>query len=286
MLHLLVSATLLLASGTVSGADVSLVGRYTLPAEGKTYGGLSAIHVSDDGTEMIAVSDRGTITQGTITRNADGQIVDIAVTPPTPITPYPYDTRHSLNDSEGIAVAPDGTIYISFESFTRIGKFAGIGAREEMIPRPLEFSGLQNNAGLEALAIDAEGRLYTIPERSGRWDTPFPVYRYDGQSWTTPYAIPRTESFLVVGADFGPDGMLYLLERDFSGIGFLTRVRRVDFDAQTSETVMQTGLGVHGNMEGISVWQNAAGEIIMTLIADDNFRSFLNNEIAEYRIDG
>lgn len=285
MFELLFSATLLLASGT-TGADVSLVGRYTLPADGKTYGGLSAIHLSDDGTDMIAVSDRGSITTGQIVRNPDGQIVDILVAAPDRIKAYPHNTQASLKDSEGIAVAPDGTIYISFEGHTRVGKFAHPGAREEVIPRPREFGSMQGNAGLEALAIDAQGRLYAMPERSGRHDRPFPVYRFDGTRWTQPFAIPRTESFLIVGADFGPDGMLYVLERDFSGIGFLTRVRRVDFDAGTAETLLQTGLGVHGNMEGISVWENAAGETIMTLIADDNFRSFLNNEIAEYRVDG
>lgn len=285
MLHFVVSATLLLVSGA-SGADVSLVGRYTLPAEGKTYGGLSAIHISDDGSHMIAVSDRGTITQGDIVRDQSGQIVDVIVDAPVKITPFPHETRASLLDSEGIAVAPDGTFYISFEGFTRVGKFTEVGAPEEVVPITPEFSGMQSNAALEALAIDSEGRLYALPERTGRYDRPFPVYRFDGTRWSQPFAIPRTESFLVVGADFGPDGLLYLLERDFSGIGFLTRVRRVDFDAATSETILQTGLGVHGNMEGISVWQNAAGETIMTLIADDNFRGFLNNEIAEYRVDG
>ena len=285
MLHLLVSATLLLVSGA-SGADVSLVGRYTLPADGKTYGGLSAIHISDDGSHMIAVSDRGTITQGDIVRDPDGQIVDIRVDAPVAIKPYPHQTRGSLLDSEGIAVAPDGTIYISFEGFTRVGRFADVGSMEEVIPITPEFIDMQSNAALEALAIDGQGRLYALPERTGRYDRPFPVYRLDGAKWTQPYAIPRTESFLVVGADFGPDGLLYLLERDFSGIGFLTRVRRVDFDLGTSETLLQTGLGVHGNMEGISVWENTNGETIMTLIADDNFRGFLNNEIAEYRVDG
>ncbi|MEL6570201.1 MAG: esterase-like activity of phytase family protein [Pseudomonadota bacterium] len=285
MFHFLVSASILLASGA-SGADATLVGRYVIPAEGKTYGGLSAIHIGDEGRNLITISDRGTIAQGEIVRDPAGQIVDILMTQPSEIDVFAFDTRRKLNDAEGIAVDADGAMYVSFEGHARIGKFSDIAAREEVIPMANDFAALQGNSGLEALAIDADGALYTIPERSGRYSTPFPVYRYDGANWSIPFAIPRTEQYLVVGADFGPDGKLYLLERDFSGIGFLTRVRRVDFEAELSETILQTGLGVHGNMEGISVWENPAGETIMTLIADDNFRGFLNNEIAEYRIDG
>lgn len=285
MLQLIVSATILLAGG-VSGADATLIGRYTLPSDGDVYGGLSAAHVSDDGRKILMVSDRGTLVSGEIIRDPAGQIVDMLVSAPVPITPLDDDSYYTLLDSEGLAVAPDGTIYVSFEGRNRVGRFATITSQEEPLPRMPAFDALHDNSGLEALAIDADGALYTLPERSGRYDRPFPVYRYANGKWTTPYAIPRTQSYLMVGADFGPDGKLYLLERDFSGIGFYTRVRRVDLQAQTAETILETGLGVHGNMEGISVWRNAAGEMIMTLIADDNFNAFLNNEIAEYRING
>lgn len=285
MLHLLFAATLLLASAG-GDADVTLIGQYALPAEGRTYGGLSAIHISDDGRKVITVSDRGTIATGDIQRGPDGAIVDIEMAPPVALKPYPHETRAALRDAEGIAVDAEGTIYISFEGYHRIGRFADIDAQEEVIARPRDFEGFQGNAGLEAIAIGPDGAIYTMPERSGRRDTPFPVYRYVDGAWSQPYAIPRSFSYLIVGADFGPDGKLYLLERDFGGIGFLTRVRRVDFATSSAETLLETGFGVHGNMEGISVWENPAGELIMTLIADDNFSSLLINEIAEYRIDG
>ena len=282
MLQILFSAAILLVGG-LGLAESTLVGRFVIHTDGGRIGGLSAIHLNADGTSLIVVSDRGTILEGNITRNTDGQIVDIIMTASETLTTA---KRRTDRDSEGLAVAPDGTIYISFEGQHRIGKFAALGDIEETLPIPREFEGLQSNSSLEALAIGEDGALYTIPERSGRFDRPFPVYRFKNGTWDQPYAISRTGAYLMVGADFGPDGLLYVLERDFTGFGFNTRVRRLDLDSATADVVLETGIGVHGNMEGISVWRNAEGELIMTLIADNNFRSLLTNEVAEYRISG
>lgn len=282
MLQILFSAVILLVGG-LSFAESTLLGRFVIHTDGGRIGGLSAVHLNADGSALVAVSDRGTILAGNITRNAEGQITDIAMGDPADLT---TTERWTGRDSEGLAIAADGTIYISFEGQHRVGKFTTFGADEETLPIPREFEGLQGNSSLEALAIDADGALYTIPERSGRFDRPFPVYRFQNGVWDQPYAIPRTGAYLMVGADFGPDGMLYVLERDFTGFGFYTRVRRLGLDAAKADVILETGIGVHGNMEGISVWENADGALIMTLIADNNFHSLLTNEVAEYRIGG
>lgn len=285
MLQLIFSATILLAGGP-STAETTLLGRYVLPSENKTYGGFSAIEIGDDGASMVAISDRGGFTIGAITRNADGTIADIAVGPPIPINIPSTSSSTGIRDAEGLAIAADGTLYVSFEGNHRIGRFTEPTALEETLPSSAEFSAFAGNSGLEALAIDAAGTLFAIPERTRRRADPFPVYRFKDGTWDIPYLIPRTGDLLMVGADFGPDGRLYVLERQVTSIGFYTRVRRIDLETFAAEVILETGLGVHGNMEGISIWTNAAGETIMTLIADDNYRRILNNEIAEYLIDG
>lgn len=285
MLHLLFSAAILLSGGP-GLADASLVGRFVIHSDGGKVGGLSALHLADNGTSITALSDRGSILVGEFTRDEEGQITEIEMRSLNALVHSGASDGWTSRDSEGLAIAPDGTIYVSFEGAHRIGAFAAPDAPENTLPVPREFRSLQDNSSLEALAIDADGALYTIPERSGRFDRPFPIFRFKDGQWDQPYAIPRTEAYLVVGADFGPDGKLYILERDFTGFGFYTRVRRLDLDAATAETILETGIGIHGNMEGISVWENAKGETIMTLVADNNFHSLLTNEIAEYRIDG
>ena len=146
-------------------------------------------------------------------------------------------------------------------------------------------SNLQGNSSLEALAIGPDGALYTIPERSGRMTRPFPVYRFKDGKWDIPFAIPRRDEHLVSGADIGPDGRLYVLERQFTGLGFKTRVRRFELDGTHETTVLDTANATHDNLEGISVWRDAAGQLRITMISDDNFKFFQQTQIVEYQID-
>ncbi len=146
---------------------------------------------------------------------------------------------------------------------------------------------MQNNSGLEALAIDTAGDLYAIPERSGTEARPFPVYRFRDGAWSQPFAIPRRPPHLPVAADFGPDGRLYLLERHFAGLAFQSRVRVFtleDDQIVQEQTLIDTLPGQHDNLEGMAVWQDAAGRIRLTMISDDNFNFFQRTEIVEYAL--
>ncbi|MDG1377610.1 MAG: esterase-like activity of phytase family protein [Yoonia sp.] len=189
-------------------------------------------------------------------------------------------------DSEGLAIAPDGTVYISTEGPRhRVYEFPAGATKAIPLPQHPDFANLQRNSSLEALAIGADGALYTLPERSGRMTRPFPVYRYKDGAWDIPFRIPRTGEHLVSGADVGPDNRLYILERDFTGVGFKSRVRRFDLDGTGETTVLDTRNGTHDNLEGISIWRDSEGHLRLTMISDDNFNFFQQTEIVEYQID-
>ncbi len=247
------------------------------------FGGFSAIDVTDDGAGFVAISDRGGFTSGRFKRE-HGVIRAIDAAPVQPLrgtggTPI----AAGENDSEGLAIGADGQVFISFEGVHLVRLFDSAWSKSTPLPRPRDFADMQANASLEALAIGLDGALYTMPERSGRADLPFPVYRFKDGRWDQPFHIPRRGAFLIAGADIGPDGRLYLLERDFAGIGFRSRVRRFDLTGGREEALLQTSTGTHGNLEGISVWQDAFG-LRLTMIADDNFRFFQQTEIVEYRL--
>lgn len=270
--------------GQTMASGVAQVGRFIWLNDDPAFGGMSGIEISDDGSRFIALSDRSTLWEGTVSRK--GGIIT-ALTPDL-ITPLHISdgspTDHDTGDSEGLALGPDGTVYISFEGLARVAAYPDVTGPAVRIPRYPAFDALQPNASLEALAIDEDGALYTLPERSGRATQPFPVYRYKDGTWTTAFEVMREGPFLPVGADIGPDGLFYLLERDFTGIGFRSRVRRFDMTGGQAKTLIETRTGVHDNLEGLSVWRDQTGTIRLTLISDDNFKFFQTTEVVEYRV--
>ncbi|WP_415639340.1 esterase-like activity of phytase family protein, partial [Paracoccus nototheniae] len=154
------------------------------------------------------------------------------------------------------------------------------------LPRPPKLPGMGQNSGLEALAIRDDGLIVAVPERSANESTPFTVLAFDG-AWSDYAQIRRDPRWLAVGADFGPDGWFYLLERDFRGIlGFATRVRRMQLTPgvlQDDEILLETSPLQYDNLEGISVWHDGTG-IRITMISDDNFLFLQRTEIVEYRL--
>jgi len=283
MARFLVLCSLLLW-GQFCWAQAELVGRYIWYEPQSNFGGISGIEVDADGLGFVAVSDRGLFLTGTIMREA-GDITEVSLTRLSKIKNLRgAPLRGGNNDSEGIAIGTDGRIYVSFEGNARIRFFDSIDGNENInVPHP-DFLRFQINSALEALAIDSENRLYTLPERSGRANRPFPVYRSRNAVWDIVFHIARRGTFLPVGADIGPDGKFYLLERDFTGLGFRSRVRRFDVDGTNEETVLQTANATHDNLEGLTVWQDTDGAIRLLMIADDNFKFFQHTEIVEYRL--
>lgn len=288
MRKLVVLLALLAGCGGLSAQRqaADLVGVYVWDHDHPAFGGMSGIEITDDGTRFTAINDRGFLAHGTITRT-DGRITGLIVDRMAKMRNMAGQRLTAAwSDSEGLAIGADGTISVSFEGKHRILQFTGpfTDASSSLID-PF-FQTLQGNSSLEALAIGADGALYTLPERSGLATRPFPVLRFRGKTWEKAFEIPRRGTFLAAGADIGPDGLFYLLERDFTGIGFRTRIRRFDLTGAGEEVLLETANATHDNLEGISVWRDEAGDLIMTLIADDNFQFLQETEIVEYRIDG
>jgi hypothetical protein len=268
-------------------ADAEWLGSLAWRSDDPLLGGMSAIELAPDGAGFLALSDRGAITSGVLERDASGAVSGIAA---APLVKLLGKGRALLpkgrSDSEGLALLPDGSFFIAFEGAARVLYYRDATANPENLPRPDAFRRMARNASLEALAVAGDGTLYTLPEQAGGGEGPFPVWRYAQGEWDQPFNIERGGDFLPVGADFGPDGQLYILERNFLGLGgFAARVRRFARDTGgAGEIVLETRAGRHDNLEGLSVWQDGAGAIRLTMISDDNFRFFQRTEIVEYRL--
>ena len=252
------------------------------------FGGYSGFALQPDGRTFLAVSDKGTWARGEIERS-EGRLDAVHLTAIGDLHDISGATLGGLDfDSEGLAVDARGRAFVSFESFHRVRRYDDIDGPAANVPSHRDFRRLQSNSGLEALAIDAGGTLYAIPERSGAWERPFPVYRLRDGKWDRTLELRRDGTFLVVDADFGPDGKLYVLERDFGWVkGFATRVRRFTLgpDGFTEEAILlETPFGALDNMEGIATWRDAEGRIRVVLISDDNFFPLQRTMLVEYLV--
>lgn len=271
-----------------TAADLQHRGTYVWENPDPDFGGLSGLWVSDAGDALVAVGDRGHFLEADISRD-NSRISALTVTTfDALIGRDGGDLSGILVDAEGLAIAPDGTRYVSFEGNPRVWRYDSFSDRPQWTHTWNHFWQLQRNSGLEALAIDDNGDLYAIPERSGKWERPFHVYRYNGTAWDDRLRLPRSEKFLVVGADFGPDGKFYLLEREFKWLGgFKSRIRRFDLTANgfsNEETLLSSNWAQYDNLEGISVWTNESGETIITLVSDDNFSVFQSTTLVEFAV--
>ena len=113
------------------GAEPVLLGSYHWQSDDPHFGGFSAIEVLDHGAGFIALSDRGRMTQGSFARD-EGVITGVAFGPLEPLRgPHRAPLSDAQSDSEGLAIGPDGQIFVSFEwthgirSFDRVGGFGG-----------------------------------------------------------------------------------------------------------------------------------------------------------------
>lgn len=268
----------------------NFISTYVWTSDDPKHGGFSGLEMSADGLAFTAISDRVGWSRGKILRDGNGRITAVSAAPVIPLLDTGSRPLAGLRaDSEGLAIGPDGTAYISFEgkAVARVMVFPSLDKPGKDLPRPPEFANFTANGALEALAIDAQGTLYTLPERP-RGAGALPVYRYRKGTWDQTLTLPRRPGFDAVGADFGPDGRLYLLERGFHGMaGFSSRVRSFALknDIFTDERQeLQSPAGMHDNLEGIAVWRDPKGDIRLTMIADDNFFWLQRTEFVEYRV--
>ena len=290
--RLAVALGLALLSGFQGSAEPSppegFLGSHVWRMADSAFGGLSAIELSEDGQSFVALGDKGMFLRGTLQRDGTGRIVDVLAGPIRRLraadTGEPLASRRS--DSEGLAIGPDGQAFVSFENRSRVASLdIETGLTRDLEGHP-DFAALPRNGALEALAIGPDLRLYALPEdpAEGR----IPVYLWDKGVWDAKLTVPRRGRFLPVAADFGLDGRLYVLERDFRALGgFSSRLRRFDLgaDGLTGEaTLLETPFALHDNLEGLSVWRDDQGVLRATMISDDNFIFVQQTQIVEYRL--
>lgn len=240
--------------------------------------------MSGDGQQMTVISDRGQLVRAVVNRSG-GRITGVAVQDSKRLGRASGGRlRKKASDAEGLAIGQNGQAYVSFEHRHRIMQTnTQTGRTSGKIGLPFENT-LGDNAGVEALAIDASGTLFAIAEQPLAGDAPFPLYAFQGGKWRVSARIPKRGPFVPVGADFDRFNRLWVLERATTPLGFRSRIRRfvIDPSAPQEHTMLTTIPARYDNLEGLSVWSDQRGQMHVTMISDDNFMRILRTQIVEY----
>jgi hypothetical protein len=275
-------------SGGTSGDLAEHISTYTWRLHDGWFGGFSGIELSEDGRQMVAISDRGMFVTGTLQREK-GAVSDVENVEAFRVldTKGTFPKKAGMRDSEGLVLQKNGKLVVSFEGNHRLNRFAQPGAKAQGMAWRKEFNKMKLNGGFEALAIDNLGKIFAVPEQPVGDDSVAQVFMLKKGQWEKAFTLPRAKQFQPVGADFGPDGRLYLLERGFNGLGFRVRVRSFSVEktgASDEKLLLRKGIGIHDNLEGLAVWRDESERVRLTMISDDNFRLIQRTEIVEYVI--
>jgi hypothetical protein len=262
-------------------------GGLVLTSSYREFGGISAIRPAADGGKFISVSDQGRWFRGRIVYEGTRPvgIADAEMAPILGPDGQPVAAR-GWYDTESIA-EDGGTLYIGIERVNQILRFDygkdGLLARGQSIPVPPAIRGLPYNKGLEALVFIPKGHplagtLVAISERGLDKAGNLLAFLIGGPSPGT-FAVKRKAEFDVSDVALLPGGDLLLLERRFRWTsGLAIRIRRIALaDVKPGAIVdgsilFEADLGYQiDNMEGLGIHRTAAGEIVLTLVSDDNF---------------
>jgi hypothetical protein len=261
----------------------------------RKFGGFSALRMGADGQHFVSLNDNGYWLTGRIVYEGE-RPVGIADAEMAPMLGPDGRTLAARGwfDTESLA-EQDGVYYVGIERVNRVVRFDfaknGMRARAAVVTTPPGIATLPNNKGLEALAFAPRGSklagtLIAFSERGLDADGNLKAFLIGGP---TPgeFSVRRSEDFDISDCTVLPGNDLLLLERRFSLLrgGIAMRLRRLALADIKPGAVVDgpvlffADMGYQiDNMEGISTHRTAAGDLILTMVSDDNF-SFLQRTI-------
>ena len=282
--------------------ELEFRGGLILTSPHRNFGGISSIRVSPDGGSFIALTDKGYWLRARIAYGAGRPIgiTDAEMAPMLGPDGRPLSKR-GWYDTESLA-EDGGTLYVGIARVQQIVRFDyakdGLAARGIPIAVPLGVRTLPANKGLECLVIPPKGQplagtLIAISERGLDAQGNIFGFLIGGASPGT-FTVKRSDDFDITDCATTPRGDLLILERRFSwAIGVAMRIRRVALSQVRPGALLDGPALIFAdmsfqidNMEGLAVHRAATGELVLTLISDDNFSPIQRNVLLQFTLVG
>lgn len=256
-------------------------GGLSLTSPAAAFGGWSALHISADGSTLVAVGDQGGVLRAQLDY-AEGRLVGVHEAQLGVL----HDTHGQalvgkvFQDAESLALLPDGTWVVGFERRHRLWRYpageAPLGTAEP-VEAPKDLYRAPENGGIEALTTLQDGRLVAIPEEFTAHERLRGWVRKD-HGWQS-FTYPMQGLLRPSGMTVLPSGDLLVLERGYSpDAGVTIRLRRVRAHALRKNAAVEGDVLVQiqppltvDNFEGLAARRGPAGETLVYLLSDDNF---------------
>ncbi|MGE0603710.1 MAG: esterase-like activity of phytase family protein [Xanthobacteraceae bacterium] len=269
--------------------ELEFVGGLVLQSKFKHFGGISGLHILPDGANFIAHSDRGFWLRGKF-RFDGNRITGIENAQMAPMRGPDGRTLASRKWFDTESITADGdTLYVGIERVNQILRYRlseGMTARGIPIPAPSGIRRLPFNQGLEALAfvprgMTLSGALLAISERGLDENGNIIAFIIGGPTPGT-FAVKRTDRFEISDAAISPTGHLVIVERYYRLLtGIHLRIRAIPLAEIRPGALVDGKVLIEAdanfeidNMEALAITKGANGEILLTLMSDNNFNFF------------
>lgn len=246
------------------------------------FGGLSGLHIAPDLTVTV-ISDLGRFAEMSLTLDAALRPLRLALRRTGRLAdgagrPLP---RGHASDAEALARLPDGSWLIGYERWHRIRRHVTLDGPGSYVEAPPGLERAAANAGLESIAVLADGRWLAIAEELALPEAPGLTAGWIGGpgAWV-PIGWRPASGMQPVDAAPLPGGGALVLERGFSLFGgFSARLTRV---GATALAQARAGSVLEGeeilrfasplpvdNYEGVAVVRHQ-GRLLVGIVSDDN----------------
>ena len=292
--------------GTSRFGELEWRGGLVISSKNEKFGGYSGLVLSEDGTDLVAISDRGWWLRARIAYEDDRVSSIGAATTARLLGPNGrVITNNHASDAEGLtafdARGLKGRLLMALERRERLllYDFGRHGFRA--VPREIAVPGAFRRAKFNK-ELEAVGRFGTSSALNGTiivLSERFLDDNGDIRGWLIggrkpgPFSLARTDGYDVTDLAILPDGDVLVLERRLNAIKLAgMRVRRIAGSDIAPGRTVQARVLVEGNqplhnvdnMEGIAVHRSPGGELRISIISDDNYNPLQRTLLLQFAL--